>query len=447
MARERVVILGAAGRDFHDFNVLYRGRPEVEVVAFTAAQIPNIAGRTYPPALAGPGYPAGIPIVPETGLRELLTRERVDVAVLAYSDLAYPDVMHLASIAQSAGASFLLPSARATMLRSTKPVVSVCAVRTGAGKSPLTRFVSRFLRAKDLRVVVVRHPMPYGDLAAQAVQRFAVLEDLDRANCTIEEREEYEPHLREGVVVYAGVDYERILRAAEAEADVVLWDGGNNDLPFYVPDLHLVVVDPHRAGHEVGYYPGEANLRMADVAVVSKVDTARPEDVATVEANIRRVNPTALSVRAALRLSAEDPERLRGRKVLVVEDGPTVTHGGLAIGAGTYLARAHGAIIVDARKSAVGSIARVYQQYPQLKETLPSMGYGPDQVRELEETIRASEAELVVDGSPVDLKRILRVPQPIVAVRYDYEDEGLALTRRLEEFHRSLAAGRGARPA
>ncbi len=444
MARERVVILGAAGRDFHDFNVLYRGRPESEVVAFTATQIPNIAGRTYPPSLAGPLYPQGIPIVPETGLKELLQRERIDVAVLAYSDLAYADVMHLASIAQSAGASFLLPSARATMLRSTKPVVSICAVRTGAGKSPLTRFVSRFLRGKGLRVVVVRHPMPYGDLAAQAVQRFAQLADLDTAKCTIEEREEYEPHLRDGVIVYAGVDYERILRAAEAEADVVLWDGGNNDLPFYVPDLHLVVVDPHRAGHEVGYYPGEANLRMADVAVVSKVDTARPEDIATVEANIARVNPQALSVRAALRLSAENAEQLRGRKVLIVEDGPTVTHGGLGIGAGTYLAKAHGAIVVDARKSAVGSIARVYQQYPHLRETLPSMGYGAEQVRELEETIRTSEAEIVVDGSPVDLRKLLHVPQPIVAVRYDYEDTDHRLTPRLETFFRTIRPAAGA---
>lgn len=434
MERTRVVILGAAGRDFHDFNVLYRQHPEFEVVAFTATQIPNIAGRTYPASLAGPSYPKGIPIVPEADLRSLLLREHVDLAVLAYSDLAYADVMHLAALAQAAGASFVLPSARATMLRSTKPVVSICAVRTGAGKSPLTRFVARVLRARGLKVAVVRHPMPYGDLAAQAVQRFATFEDLDRAHCTIEEREEYEPHLREGVVVFAGVDYEPILRAAEKEADIVLWDGGNNDLPFFVPDLHLVVVDPHRPGHEVGYYPGEANLRMADVAVVSKVDTARPEDIRTVETNIARVNPSAIVVRAALRLSADDPERLRGKRALVIEDGPTVTHGGLGLGAGTYLARAHGAIMIDPRRSAVGSIAKVYEQYPHLREVLPAMGYSAGQIADLEATIRSSDAEIVVDGSPVDLRKLVKVPQPILNVRYDYEDQDGRLTARLEAF-------------
>ncbi|MGI0131638.1 MAG: cyclic 2,3-diphosphoglycerate synthase [Thermoplasmata archaeon] len=436
MERRRVVILGAAGRDFHNFNVLFRGRPEYEVVAFTAAQIPNIAGRVYPAVLAGPGYPDGIPIVPESEMPDLVRRENVERVQLAYSDLPYAEVMHKASIALAAGASFELAGPTATMLRSIRPVVSVCAVRTGSGKSPLTRFVSRYLRDHGRRVAIVRHPMPYGDLAAQAVQRFATLEDLDRARCTIEEREEYEPHLREGVVVFAGVDYEPILRAAEKEADVVLWDGGNNDLPFYRPDLQLVVADPFRAGHELSYYPGEANFRMADVVVVSKTDSARPEDVVAIEKNAALVNPRAKVLRAGLRLSADDPERLRGRRAIVVEDGPTVTHGGLGFGAGLLMARAHGAVIVDARASAVGSIAKVYEQYPHLHDILPSMGYGPEQVKELEETIRRSSAELVVDGSPVDLASVVHIDRPIVNVRYDYDDLGGGMAQVLDDFVR-----------
>jgi len=428
------VILGAAGRDFHNFNVLFRGRPEVRVVAFTAAQIPDIAGRTYPPVLAGPGYPRGIPIVPEAEAPELVRRETVDEVMLAYSDLPNTEVMHKASIALAAGASFSLGGPRETMLRSSRPVVSICAVRTGAGKSPLTRFVSRKLREAGHKVVVVRHPMPYGDLAEQAVQRFASREDLDRAHCTIEEREEYEPHLAEGVVVFAGVDYERILRAAEKEADIVLWDGGNNDLPFFAPDLHLVVADPHRAGHELSYYPGEANFRMADVIVVSKTDSAPAEGVRTVEANARLVNPRAAVVRGALRVSAANPESLRGKKVLVVEDGPTLTHGGMSFGAATLLARAHGAEIVDARPGASGSIRAVYAQYPHLGPVLPAMGYSPAQVRELEATIRASPAEIVLDGSPVDLGRLVHVPQPIVNVTYDYDDVEGKLAERLRSF-------------
>ncbi|HTT16431.1 MAG TPA: GTPase [Thermoplasmata archaeon] len=431
MAPRKLVIVGAAGRDFHNFNVLFRGKPEVRVVAFTAAQIPDIAGRTYPPELAGPGYPTGIPIVPEAELADLVRREEVDEVMLAYSDLPHTEVMHKASIALAAGASFSLAGPRATMLRSSRPVVSVCAVRTGAGKSPLTRYVSARIRDAGRRVVVVRHPMPYGDLAAQAVQRFATAEDLDRAHCTIEEREEYEPHLAEGVVVYAGVDYERILRAAEQEADVVLWDGGNNDLPFYASDLELVVADPHRAGHELAYYPGEANFRRADVIVVSKTDSAPPEGVRTVEANARAVNPGAEVVRGALRITAERPERLRGKRVLVVEDGPTLTHGGMAFGAATLLARAQGAEIVDARRSASGSIAAVYAQYPHLTNVLPAMGYSPHQVAELEATIRGSAAELVLDGSPVNLARLVHVPQPIVSVRYDYDDLEGKLAHRL----------------
>lgn len=434
MARRKVVIVGAAGRDFHNFNTLYRGRTDVEVVAFTAAQIPNIAGRRYPPVLAGPGYPDGIPIVPEAELGELVRREKVDEVVLSYSDLPHIEVMHKGSIALAAGADYVLPGPRATELASSRPVVSICAVRTGAGKSPLTRFVSRYLRAHGRRVVIVRHPMPYGDLAAQAVQRFASADDLDRAHCTIEEREEYEPHLANGIVVFAGVDYERILRAAEAEADIVIWDGGNNDLPFFASNLHLVVADPHRAGHELTYHPGEANFRRADVLVVSKTDSAPAEGIRTVEANAAMANPAAELLRAGLSISAEKPDALRGRKVLVVEDGPTLTHGGMGYGAATLLARSHGAEIVDARASAVGSIAKVYAQYPHLDRVLPAMGYSPEQIHELETTIRGSPAELVLDGSPVDLARLVSVPIPIVRVQYDYQDLDGRMAKVLDRF-------------
>lgn len=449
MERKRVVIMGAAGRDFHNFNVLYRGHPEYRVVAFTATQIPNITGRRYPPVLAGPDYPEGIPIVPEEELADIVRRERVDLVNLAYSDLPEIDVMHKGSAALAAGASFLLAGPRETMLPSSKPVLSVCAVRTGAGKSPLTRFVSRFLRSRGHRVAIVRHPMPYGDLAAQAVQRFARLEDLDSAQCTIEEREEYEPHLRDGAVVFAGVDYEAILRRAEREADVILWDGGNNDFSFYRPDFQIVVADPHRPGHELSYYPGEVNFRMADVIVVSKTDSALPENVATVEANAARVNPRAEVLRGALALTADQPERLRGRRVLVIEDGPTITHGGMAYGAGTLMARAHGAQIVDAQPFAVGSIARVYEQYPHLKSILPAMGYSPEQVHELEETIRRSGAEYVVDGSPVNLSHLIHVDPPLVNVGYQYQDLDGRMAGVLERFverHLAPAAGGPARP-
>ena len=438
MPPRRVVILGAAGRDFHNFNLLYRGKPESVVVAFTAAQIPDIAGRSYPRSLAGPGYPHGIPIVPESELADLIAREHVDDVMLAYSDLPHVEVMHKASIALAAGASFLLAGPKATELVSTRPVVSVCAVRTGSGKSPLTRFVSRYLRSKGKRVAVVRHPMPYGDLAKQAVQRFATLEDLDTAHCTIEEREEYEPHLRDGTVVFAGVDYEPILRKAEAEADIVLWDGGNNDLPFFKPDLSFVVADPHRAGHEVSYYPGEANFRSADVLVISKVDSAPPEGIRTIEENARLVNPKAKVVRAGLEITGDEPERIRGKRVVVIEDGPTVTHGGMAYGAGMLFARAHGAKVLNARRFAVGSIARVYEQYPHLGEILPAMGYGPQQVSELEATIRASGAEFVIDGSPVNLSHLIHVPAPILAVRYVYDDRGGETAALLDRF---LAGG------
>lgn len=440
------MILGAAGRDFHNFNVLYRGRPKVRVVAFTAAQIPNITGRAYPPSLAGPGYPDGIPIVPEAELPRLIERERVDRVELAYSDLAHAEVMHKASVALAAGAGFSLAAPRATMLPSRRPVVSVCAVRTGSGKSPLTRYIARWLRARGLRVAVVRHPMPYGDLAAQAVQRLATMEDLDRAQCTIEEREEYEPHLRDGGVVFAGVDYGAILRRAETEADLILWDGGNNDLPFYRSDLEIVVADPHRPGHEVGYFPGEVNFRRAAAIVVSKTDSARSEDILTVEQNAGRLNPAARILRGGLTLSADRPERLKGRSVLVVEDGPTVTHGGLAFGAGTLVARENGALPIDPRRAAVGSIARVFQEYPHLERVLPAMGYGPEQVRELEATIRRSGAELVVDGSPVDLQRIVKIDVPVVNVTYAYDDLDGGVAKLLQEFLAGNALGRTAPP-
>jgi predicted GTPase len=439
MTLQRVIIVGAAGRDFHNFNVLYRGRSDTRVVAFTAAQIPNIAGRKYPPGLAGPGYPDGIPIVPESELKDLVRRESVDLVMLAYSDLSNEEVMHKASIAMAAGASFILAGPTATELRSTKPVVSICAVRTGAGKSPLTKYISRYLRDHGKRVAIVRHPMPYGDLEAQAVQRFATMEDLDRAHCTIEEREEYEPHIRDGAVVFAGVDYEPILRRAEAEADIVLWDGGNNDFPFYAPNLQFVVADPYRPGHELAYYPGEVNFRMADVIVVSKTDSAPSEGVKVIEQNAVRVNPNAKLIRGGLRLISPDAERTRGHPTIVVEDGPTVTHGGLDSGAGTLVAQRHGAEILDPRPFAAGSIVGVYQQYPHLDRILPAMGYSDAQVKDLEETIRRSNAQFVVDGSPVDLARLIHVPQEIVSVRYEYDDIGQRVAGILEGFLRTVA--------
>ncbi len=436
MSSQRVVIIGAAGRDFHNFNMLYRGRPEVRVVAFTAAQIPNIAGRVYPPGLAGAGYPNGIPIVPESDLPDLIRREAVDLALLSYSDLPNEEVMHKGAISLAAGASFMLAGPRSTELRSSKPVISICAVRTGAGKSPLTKFISRYLRDHGKRVAIVRHPMPYGDLEAQAVQRFASLEDLDRAHCTIEEREEYEPHIRDGAVVFAGVDYEPILRRAEAEADVVLWDGGNNDMPFFVSNLQFVVADPYRAGHELSYYPGEANFRMADVIVISKTDSAPPDGVRIIEQNAAKANPSAKVFRGGLRLIAPEADRLRGHRTIVVEDGPTVTHGGLDSGAGSLIAQRHGAVIIDPRPFAAGSIAGVYQQYGHLDRILPAMGYGEGQVKDLEETICRSTAEFVVDGSPVDLARLVHVPQPIISVRYEYDDLEGRVASTLAEFLR-----------
>jgi predicted GTPase len=422
MSTARVVILGAGGRDFHNFNVYFRDRPEYRVVAFTAAQIPDIADRTYPAMLAGPQYPHGIPIVDEVQLSDLVHKERVDQVVFAYSDVSHEQVMHLASIALAAGAGFRLLGPDETMLRARIPVVAVCAVRTGSGKSQTARRIVRLLRGAGRRVAVIRHPMAYGDLARQAAQRFATLDDLDRAGATVEEREEYEPHLVQGSVVYAGVDYAAVLQAAEREADVIVWDGGNNDFPFIRPDLHIVVADPLRPGHELRYHPGETNLRMAHVVIINKVDTARPEDVAAVRRNVLGANPGAVIVETASPVTVDRPQALAGRRAIVVEDGPTVTHGGMAYGAGIIAAARHGARIVDPRPFAVGSIAQTFRAYPHLDRVLPAMGYGAHQLRDLEETLRRADADVIVIGTPVDLRRMLRVDKPAVRVTYDLED-------------------------
>jgi len=422
MSKTRVIIMGAAGRDFHNFNVYFRGHEQYEVVAFTATQIPNIENRRYPPELAGPGYPQGIPIYEEKELAHLIAEYDVDQVIFAYSDVSHEYVMHRASLVLAAGADFRLMGGKATMLQASVPVVTVCAVRTGSGKSQTTRRVADILRGKGKQVVVVRHPMPYGDLVKQACQRFATYEDLDRHNCTIEEREEYEPHIDRGVVVYAGVDYQRILDAAQAEADVIVWDGGNNDLPFYRPDLHIVVVDPHRAGHETRYHPGEANLRLADVVVINKIDTADLANVAAVRANIRAANPEATLIEAASPIFVEDPGAIQGKRVLVIEDGPTLTHGGMAYGAGTVAAQRFGAAeIVDPRPYAVNSILETYEQYPNTGAVLPAMGYGAPQIAELEQTINATPCDMVIVATPIDLSRVLSIKRPFQRVRYELQ--------------------------
>jgi predicted GTPase len=425
MASDRVLIIGAAGRDFHNFNVYYRDRPNYEVVAFTATQIPNIEGRVYPAQLAGARYPRGIPIYPQDELVDLIQSLDVDQAVFSYSDVPHEHVMHVASQVLVAGADFRLMGAEATMLAANKPVVAVCAGRTGSGKSQTTRRVCDLLRAQDQRVVVVRHPMPYGDLVAQVCQRFASYADLDRHRCTIEEREEYEPHIERGMVVYAGVDYAQILQQAQGEADVIVWDGGNNDLPFYRPDLHLVVLDPHRPGHELRYHPGEANLRMADVAIINKVDTADRADVDVVRANAQRANPGVTIIEAASPIYCEDPSQVRGLRVLVVEDGPTLTHGEMAYGAGVLAARRFGAAeIVDPRPYAVGSIRETYRRYPHVGALLPAMGYDASQVAELAQTIRDTPCDLVLAATPIDLRRIIEVDKPVQRVRYEIQSIG-----------------------
>ena len=420
---DRVIILGAAGRDFHNFNVYFRENPNYEVVAFTATQIPNIQDRLYPPELAGPRYPGGIPIYPEAELPSLIGKNGVTQVIFAYSDVSHEHVMHVASQALAAGADFRLLGPRATMLQAQRPVVAVCAVRTGSGKSQTTRRVSDILRRRGKKVVVVRHPMPYGDLLKQRAQRFASYEDLDHFDATIEEREDYEPHLDRGTIVFAGVDYAEVLRRAEEEAEIILWDGGNNDLPFFRPDLHIVVADPHRAGHELRYHPGEANLRLAHVIIVNKVDTAREEDVETVHRNIAAVNPGAVVIDAASPISVEDSTAIRGKKVLVIEDGPTLTHGEMGYGAGWIAAKRFGAAeIVDPRPYAVGSIGETYRRYPNTGPILPAMGYGDHQIQELEETIRATPCDLILIATPTDLRRILRLDKPAQRVRYELQE-------------------------
>ena len=441
MKTKKILILGAAGRDFHNFNVVFRGDPEYNVVAFTANQIPGIANRRYPTELAGPLYPAGIPIFEEKDLEYLMKEHDIDAAVFSYSDISYPNLMHLASRVVASGAEFRLLGATRTQLKSSVPVISICAVRTGCGKSPVGRLVASELRRNGQRVVVVRHPMPYGDLAAQAVQRFAVMEDLDTHQCTIEEREEYEPHLREGTIVYAGVDYGRILRQAEKEADLVLWDGGNNDTPFYESDLQIVVADPHRPGHELAYYPGEVNLRCADLVVINKVDTASPENVETVRKNIRASNPNARVLETACRVTISEPALVKGRKVLVVEDGPTLTHGEMPYGAGVVAARQCGAAeLVDPRPYAVGSIRSTYEHYSHLTSLLPAMGYSAIQRHELEETINRVPCDLVLVATPIDLGHLVKLNKPSLRVTYEVEDvTHPGLTEILSEFTRHKA--------
>ena len=425
MTKNRILIMGAAGRDFHNFNVYFRDNPDYKVVAFTATQIPNIEGRVYPAELAGASYPEGVPIYPESELANLIRDMKVDQVVFAYSDVSHEYIMHKASQVLVAGADFRLLGARATMLKSTKLVVAVCAVRTGCGKSQTTRRVCDVLREMGKKVVAVRHPMPYGNLVKQTCQRFATYEDMDRHECTIEEREEYEPHIDRGVIVYAGVDYERILREAEKEADIIVWDGGNNDLPFYVPDLYIVVADPHRPGHEMRYHPGEANLRAADVVVINKVDTADNDGIVTVQKNVMAVNPEATIIQAASPIFVEDPSAIRGKKVLVVEDGPTLTHGEMAYGAGVVAARRFGAVeIVDPRPYAVGSIVTTYEKYPTTGSVLPAMGYGQEQMAELEQTIQDTPCDLVVIATPIDLRRVVKVEKPSQRVRYELQEIG-----------------------
>lgn len=426
MAAKRVLIMGAGGRDFHNFNTVYRNNNDYQVVAFTATQIPGIAGRTYPAELAGPLYPGGIPIVDEQGLTDLIKQHAVDEVVFAYSDVPHEYVMHKASQVMAAGADFKLLGPAATQIASSKPIVSVCAVRTGSGKSQTSRRVVDVLQSLGKKVVAIRHPMPYGNLVAQSVQRFAEYDDLDEYECTIEEREEYEPYVDRGAVIFAGVDYESILRKAEEEADVIIWDGGNNDIPFYRPDLHIVVVDPHRPGHELTYHPGETNLRMADIVVINKVDTADYQAVLEVRANVQQYAPKAVIVEAASPIYVDNYEQIRGKRVLVVEDGPTLTHGEMAYGAGVVAARRFGAgELIDPRQFAVGSIRDTYAKYPTTGAVLPAMGYGAQQVADLEATINQSNADLVLVATPIDLSRIMKINLPTLRVRYELEEIGV----------------------
>jgi len=419
MQKRRVVIMGAAGRDFHNFNLVYRDNDAYEVVAFTATQIPDIAGRAYPTELAGSLYPNGIPIVPEEQLEKLIVDEKIDDVVFAYSDVPHEYVMNKCSLVNAAGANFILMGANETMIKSSKPVVSICAVRTGCGKSQTTRRVAEILLEHGKKVVAIRHPMPYGDLREQVWQRFGEYKDMIKHKCTIEEMEEYEPHIDSGVVVFAGVDYGRILEEAEKEADVVLWDGGNNDASFYKPDLLIVVADPHRVGHELRYYPGEQNLRAADVVVINKEDSAEAADVERLVANIKSVNPSATILHADSPVVFEEDVDLSGKRVLVVEDGPTLTHGGMKLGAGTVAALAAGAVLVDPREHATGKMAETYEKYPDIGVLLPAMGYSPEQVADLEKTINEVDCDYVVIGTPIDLRKVVNIEKPSVRVRYD----------------------------
>jgi predicted GTPase len=420
-----VILMGAAGRDFHNFNTYYRDNDKYKVLAFTATQIPNIEGRKYPAELAGKLYPNGIDIYPEDEIVELIKKHEVDEVVFSYSDVPYDYVMNRSALVNVAGADFKLLGPKRTMLKSSKPVISVCAVRTGSGKSQTTRKVSKILRESGKKIAAVRHPMPYGNLVKQRVQRFASLSDLDKHDCTIEEREEYEPHIVAGTIIYAGVDYEAILREAEKEADIILWDGGNNDLPFYRPDLHIVIVDPHRAGDELLYYPGEANLRMADVVIINKIETADPEDIQIVRENISEVNPDAMVIDAASPIFVDEYEQIRGKKVLVVEDGPTLTHGEMAYGAGVIAAEKFGALeLVDPRPFTIGTITETFEKYPEIGTLLPAMGYGEEQIKDLAETINNSDADLVIIGTPIDLRKIITIKKPALRVYYELQEIG-----------------------
>jgi len=432
----KVIIMGAAGRDFHNFNVYFRGNGAYDVVAFTATQIPGIECRRYPTELAGSKYPHGIPIYPEEELPKLIREHDVGQVVFAYSDVSHEYVMHKASQVLATGADFRLMGPKTTMLKAEVPVVSVCAVRTGSGKSQTSRQAAKILKNKNLNVAVVRHPMPYGDLRKQVCERFASYADLDKYECTIEEREEYEPHIDNGIVVYAGVDYEEILKQAEKEADVIVWDGGNNDMPFYKPDLSIVVADPHRAGNELTYYPGETNLRMADVIIINKVDTADPRNIQLVRENIKSINPTAKVLEAASPITADNPEAVRGKRVLAIEDGPTVTHGGMPYGAAVVFAKKFGAAeLVDPRPYAVGSIRAAFRKYTHLGAVLPALGYGEKQVADLKKTIDRTPCDVVVIGTPIDLRRVIAINKPTVRVKYELKVLGpVSLERILGQF-------------
>ncbi|MGC8546172.1 MAG: cyclic 2,3-diphosphoglycerate synthase [Thermoplasmata archaeon] len=422
---KNVLIMGAAGRDFHNFNVYFRDNEEYNVVAFTATQIPNIEGRLYPKELAGKLYPKGIPIYPEEDLTKLIKEKNVDTVVFSYSDVSHEYVMHKASEVMAAGANYMLLGPKDTQIKSKKPVISICAVRTGSGKSQTTRRVVDILKSKGKKVAVIRHPMPYGNLVEQRVQRFATMEDLDKNKCTIEEREEYEPHIKRGVVVYAGVDYEGIIREAEKEADIILWDGGNNDFPFYKSDLQIVVVDPHRAGHEIKYHPGEVNLRSADIIVINKEETASLDNINIVRENIRKFNPKAIVVDAASPFFSTDSNLIRGKRVLAIEDGPTLTHGEMSYGAAVLFSIKYGASeLVDAKEYAKGTIKGVYEKYKQIHNYLPAMGYSPEQVKDLEATINSTPADLVVSGTPIDLTRLVKINKPLVNVKYELQEIG-----------------------